>query len=100
MENHADIYFQTLRDCGALKHLFPEIMMLIRCALNARISSSGVDYTLMSLQQACKSNYSLDVRFAVLVHDLGKALTQLKNFLVISCMKNVELSQLPNYVNV
>jgi tRNA nucleotidyltransferase (CCA-adding enzyme) len=29
----------------------------------------------MSLQQACKANYGLDVRFAVLVHDLGKALT-------------------------
>ena len=29
----------------------------------------------MSLQQACRANYSLDVRFAVLVHDLGKALT-------------------------
>ncbi|HCM30480.1 MAG TPA: multifunctional CCA tRNA nucleotidyl transferase/2'3'-cyclic phosphodiesterase/2'nucleotidase/phosphatase, partial [Acinetobacter radioresistens] len=25
--------------------------------------------------QACQANYSLDVRFAVLVHDLGKALT-------------------------
>ena len=29
----------------------------------------------MSLQQACSANYSLDVRFAVLLHDLGKALT-------------------------
>ena len=30
---------------------------------------------MMSLQQACRQNYDLDVRFAVLVHDLGKALT-------------------------
>ena len=33
---------------------------------------------MMSLQQACRQNYSLDVRFAVLVHDLGKALTPLE----------------------
>ena len=35
---------------------------------------SGV-HTLMSLQRACEANYHDRVRFAVLVHDLGKALT-------------------------
>ena len=34
MENHADIYFQTLRDCGALKHLFLRLMLYSVC-LNA-----------------------------------------------------------------
>ncbi len=29
----------------------------------------------MALKEACKANYALEVRFAVLVHDLGKALT-------------------------
>ena len=77
MENHADVYFQVLRDCGALKVLFPEINALFgvpqRPEYHPEIDC-GI-HTLMSLQQACKANYSLDVRFAVLVHDLGKALT-------------------------
>lgn len=29
METHADIYFQTLRDCGALKHLFLKLMLYL-----------------------------------------------------------------------
>ncbi|WP_144731871.1 multifunctional CCA addition/repair protein [Acinetobacter oleivorans] len=77
LEDHADIYFQTLRDCGALEHLFPEIDALFGVPQRPEYHPEvdcGI-HTLMSLQQACKSNYSLDVRFAVLVHDLGKALT-------------------------
>lgn len=77
LEDHADIYFQTLRDCGALKHLFPEVDALFGVPQRPEYHPEvdcGI-HTLMSLQQACKSNYSLDVRFAVLVHDLGKALT-------------------------
>lgn len=77
LEDHADIYFQTLRDCGALRHLFPEIDALFGVPQRPEYHPEvdcGI-HTLMSLQQACKSNYSLDVRFAVLVHDLGKALT-------------------------
>lgn len=77
MEDHADIYFQTLRDCDALKVLFPEIDALFgipqRPEYHPEIDC-GV-HTLMALKQACKANYGLDVRFAVLVHDLGKALT-------------------------
>lgn len=77
LEDHADVYFQTLRECGALKHLFPEIDALFGVPQRPEYHPEvdcGI-HTLMSLQQACKANYSLDVRFAVLVHDLGKALT-------------------------
>ena len=77
MEPHADIYFEVLHACGALNVLFPEIDALFgipqRPEYHPEIDC-GV-HTLMSLHQACKANYSLDVRFAVLVHDLGKALT-------------------------
>ena len=77
MENHADEYFRVLRECGALKVLFPELDALYgipqRPEYHPEIDC-GI-HTMMSLQQACKANYSLDVRFAVLVHDLGKALT-------------------------
>ncbi|MFW1753124.1 multifunctional CCA addition/repair protein [Acinetobacter wanghuae] len=77
MERDADVYFEVLRSCGALKVLFPEIDALFgipqRPEYHPEIDC-GI-HTLMSLQQACRQNYSLDVRFAVLVHDLGKALT-------------------------
>jgi len=76
-ERHADVYFEVLRECGALKVLFPEIDALYgipqRPEYHPEIDC-GI-HTMMSLQQACRQNYSLDVRFAVLVHDLGKALT-------------------------
>ena len=79
-ERHADVYFEVLRQCGALKVLFPEIDALYgipqRPEYHPEIDC-GI-HTMMSLQQACRQNYSLDVRFAVLVHDLGKALTPLE----------------------
>lgn len=77
MEDHADLYFQTLKDCDALKILFPEIDALFgvpqRPEYHPEIDC-GI-HTLMALKQACVANYPLEVRFAVLVHDLGKALT-------------------------
>lgn len=77
METHAETYFEVLRDCGALAVLFPEIDALFgvpqRPEYHPEIDC-GV-HTLMSLQQACRAHYSLEVRFAVLLHDLGKALT-------------------------
>ena len=77
MEAHADVYFETLRTCGALKVLFPELDALFGIPQRPEYHTEidcGV-HTMMSLQQACRANYSLDVRFAVLLHDLGKALT-------------------------
>ena len=56
-----------------LKTSFPEIDALFGVPQRPEYHPEvdcGI-HTLMSLQQACKSNYSLDVRFAVLVHDLG-----------------------------
>lgn len=77
MEDHADVYFQILKDCDALEVLFPEINALFgvpqRPEYHPEIDC-GI-HTLMALQQACLANYALEVRFAVLVHDLGKALT-------------------------
>lgn len=77
MENDAHVYFEVLQQCDALNVLFPEIHALFgipqRPEYHPEIDC-GI-HTLMALKQACKKNYSLDVRFAVLTHDLGKALT-------------------------
>lgn len=77
MEDHADVYFNVLKQCGALSILFPEINALFGVPQRPQYHPEidcGI-HSLMSLRQACLRHYSLDVRFAALVHDLGKALT-------------------------
>ncbi|MFV0476814.1 MAG: multifunctional CCA addition/repair protein [Parahaliea sp.] len=76
-ERNPEIYIQTLRDCGALKALLPEINALFGIPQPAKHHpevDSGV-HTLMALQQACRLSNDTAVRFATLVHDLGKATT-------------------------
>ena len=71
------VYFQVLRDCGALAVLFPEIDNLYGVPAPKRWHpeiDTGV-HTLMVVEQACLISDSVTFRFACLVHDLGKALT-------------------------
>ncbi|KIS41636.1 multifunctional CCA addition/repair protein [Kosakonia radicincitans] len=71
------VYFQVLRDCGALKVLFPEIDALFGVPAPAKWHpeiDTGV-HTLMTLTMAAMLSPEVDVRFATLCHDLGKALT-------------------------
>lgn len=71
------VYFQTLRDCGALKVLFPEIDALFGVPAPAKWHpeiDTGV-HTLMTLSMAAMLSPNIDVRFATLCHDLGKGLT-------------------------
>lgn len=77
MENSPTTYFQALRDCGALKVWFKELDALFgvpqRPEYHPEIDC-GI-HALMSLEAAHKAQGSLTVRWAALVHDLGKALT-------------------------
>lgn len=71
------VYFQTLRDCGALKVLFPEIDALFGVPAPAKWHpeiDTGV-HVLMTLSMAAMLTPAVDVRFATLCHDLGKGLT-------------------------
>jgi tRNA nucleotidyltransferase (CCA-adding enzyme) len=71
------IYFQVLRDCGALAVLFPEIDCLYGIPGPKRWHpeiDTGI-HTLMVVEQAALLSDSITFRFACLVHDLGKALT-------------------------
>ena len=73
-------YFEALRECNALAALFPEIDSLFGVPQPERHHpeiDSGV-HTLMVLEQATKLTTETDVRFAALVHDLGKATTPQK----------------------
>jgi tRNA nucleotidyltransferase (CCA-adding enzyme) len=70
-------FFETLRDCGALTRLFPEIARLFGVPQPAKHHpeiDTGV-HTLMVLTQAARLSSQTEVRFAALVHDLGKGTT-------------------------
>jgi tRNA nucleotidyltransferase (CCA-adding enzyme) len=72
------VYFETLRECGALRVVLPEVDALFGIPQPAKWHpeiDTGL-HTLMVLEQAEKLSAELDVRFAALVHDLGKATTQ------------------------
>ncbi|AMO47112.1 Multifunctional Cca protein [Enterobacter sp. FY-07] len=71
------VYFQVLRDCGALAVLFPEVDALYGVPAPAKWHpeiDTGV-HTLMTLTMAAMLSPDVDVRFATLCHDLGKGLT-------------------------
>ena len=71
------IYFEALRHCGALAQLFPEIDALFgieqRPDYHPEIDT-GL-HTLLTLDQICEQTTDPCLRFAALVHDLGKATT-------------------------
>ena len=72
------VYFDVLRDCGALAVVFPEIDALFGVPQPPEWHpevDSGL-HTMMVLEQAAKLSGEVDVRFAALVHDLGKATTR------------------------
>ena len=76
-EKDPHIFFEVLRSCGALAVIMPEIEQLFgvpqRKDYHPEVDT-GV-HALMSLQQAARLSTDTAVRFAALVHDLGKAKT-------------------------
>jgi tRNA nucleotidyltransferase (CCA-adding enzyme) len=76
-ETRPDIYLQTLRDCGALQQVFPEIDRLFGVPQPVKWHpeiDTGV-HTLMVLREAARLSDSVAVRFAAMAHDLGKGTT-------------------------
>src|SRR5262245_20852451 len=76
-EPRPDVYFETLRDCGALEVIFPEIAALFGVPQPEKWHpevDTGV-HVMMALRLAARLSQSEAVRFAVLTHDLGKATT-------------------------
>ena len=77
MEDQPQVFIQVLRDCGALKQLMPELDALFGVpqpeAHHPEIDS-GI-HTLSVLEQAALHQQPLSVRWACLLHDLGKGLT-------------------------
>jgi len=70
-------FFQTLRQCHALEVIFPEIFNLIDVPQSPKHHPEGCAFTHTML---CLENSAVEtdrdiVRFAVLTHDFGKAIT-------------------------
>ena len=77
MEGNPSRFILTLRDCGALKKILPEINALFGVPQPPQHHPEidcGI-HTMMVLDDAAKHEYVLEVRFAALMHDLGKGNT-------------------------
>ena len=76
-ERSPDVFIETLRSCGALAILLPEVEALFGIEQRADYHpeiDTGI-HTLMALQQSALLTEKATIRFTVLVHDLGKAIT-------------------------
>jgi tRNA nucleotidyltransferase (CCA-adding enzyme) len=76
-ESRPDVFFETLRECGALQVIFPELAALYGVPQPPRWHpevDTGV-HVMLALRYSANAGDSTAVRFAVLLHDLGKALT-------------------------
>ncbi|ATH80476.1 multifunctional CCA addition/repair protein [Ectopseudomonas mendocina] len=77
MEPRPDVFIQVLRDCGALAALLPEVDDLFGVpqpeAHHPEIDT-GV-HVLSVLRQCAEHDQPLSVRWACLLHDVGKGLT-------------------------
>jgi tRNA nucleotidyltransferase (CCA-adding enzyme) len=76
-EHRPDVFFETLRDCGALGVVFPELEALYGVPQPPRWHpevDTGV-HVMLAVRYAAQIGAPTSVRFAVLMHDLGKART-------------------------
>jgi tRNA nucleotidyltransferase (CCA-adding enzyme) len=77
MENNPSRFITTLRDCGALKKILPEVDALFGVPQPPHYHPEidcGI-HTMLVLDETARQGYALEVRFAALMHDLGKATT-------------------------
>ena len=77
LEPHPEVFFEILLKCGALAVLMPELAALDGVPQPPKWHPE-VDtfvHVMLAISMAAQQGASLAVRYAVLLHDLGKALT-------------------------
>lgn len=77
MEPAPDVFIRVLHETGALKVLLPEVDALFGVPQRAEFHpeiDTGI-HILMTLQQCARFEQNLNVRWACLLHDLGKGIT-------------------------
>ena len=75
------LFFEALRACGALRVVLPEVDALFGVPQPPEWHpeiDTGL-HTMMVVEQAAKLSEAVEVRFAALVHDLGKGTTRLSD---------------------
>ena len=73
-----DVFISVLRECGALKVVYPGDRRAVRRAATREMASrrsTPASTSCMALREAVKLGGGVAVRFAVLMHDLGKGAT-------------------------
>lgn len=77
MEDNPARMFEVLRDCGALQVLMPELNNLwgVPQHKNSHPEIDTGEHVMLTLTQAAQQGLPLNVRFACLLHDLGKGVT-------------------------
>ena len=76
-ESRPDVFIQVLRDCGALRVVYPELDALFGVPQPDKWHpevDTGV-HQLLALRAAVNLGGNVAARFAVLMHDLGKGVT-------------------------
>ncbi|MBQ8481591.1 MAG: HD domain-containing protein [Alphaproteobacteria bacterium] len=74
-ESNFALFILSMRDCGALEALLPEISRLWKIPERTDYHPEGNSgaHTILTLKQA--ENLSARIKFALLLHDIGKTLT-------------------------
>ena len=77
METKPSRMFDVLRECGALKKILPELDALwgVPQPVQHHPEIDTWIHVMMVIDYAAKQNFSLPIRFAALMHDLGKGKT-------------------------
>ena len=75
--NKPSIFFKVLREAGVLEIHFKEIADLIGSEQPVKYHPEGDSYnhTMEVIDRACGMTTNLEIRYAALVHDLGKGIT-------------------------
>ena len=76
-ESRPEVFFEVLRDCGALAVIFPEVDRLFGVPQPVQWHpevDTGV-HVMLCLKRSAQLEAPVTVRFAVLAHDLGKGTT-------------------------
>ncbi len=76
-EQRPDIFFWELHDCGALRQIIPELDLLFGVPQPEQHHpeiDSGI-HSLLTLEQASRISEDPQVRYAAIMHDLGKGAT-------------------------
>ena len=77
LEKKPSRFFETLRSCGALAKILPELDALFGMPQPEKYHPEidcGI-HALLVVDDAARHDYALEVRFAALTHDLGKGST-------------------------